>query len=544
MIINQNQKTTEESDFINKDNSSIKYRSLSNLIKDDVDSFSLYNNKFKYFKETSPYSDMNDHFLCTNCKKVPILEFISLEFANYSCSCYSADNVKIDEIFIKNIKKDEEDENEKTGNIQINNLERYLKCQTHLRNFVYYCQICKEDLCRDCFRKVEFHQNHTLYNFDINFLEIKNKKQHIDEILYNNKNTYIDEFLKDEEKEIILSKFINLLSVIYNDFIGHPNYSHIIIIDNAAKYLDKFIANKDNNIIIENLQLTKQIKINSKKILLENINNAEIIVEIDIYRSNLNDITELCKLNLINLKKLYLFENCITNIKPLINVKFKYLEKLNLGSNKLGNDSIPILYELKFEKLIELNLYLNNFTDSNIFKFKNNKDCLPKLEIFYIGSNLIDWNINNTQNEIKYDLSSLTTIGLTNGIFYIESIFYIKRFIFTKLEILFLSRNNFKSLAFVEKLELPNIKQFSIHTSYINEFYPLIKYKTLKVINMKENCISKIDKLKQFVEQLTMLKELDIRGNNIDINDENNKEIITYFYNKKDINSRHFDLYI
>ena len=292
------------------------------------------------------------------------------------------------------------------------------------------------------------------------------------------------------------------------------------------------------------MQLTKQIKINSKKILLENINNAEIIVEIDIYRSNLNDITELCKLNLINLKKLYLFENCITNIKPLINVKFKYLEKLNLGSNKLGNDSIPILYELKFEKLIELNLYLNNFTDSNIFKFKNNKDCLPKLEIFYIGSNLIDWNINNTQNEIKYDLSSLTTIGLTNGIFYIESIFYIKRFIFTNLEILFLSRNNFKSLAFVEKLELPNIMQFSIHTSYINEFYPLIKYKTLKVINMKENCISKIDKLKQFVEQLTMLKELDIRGNNIDINDEKNKEIITYFYNKKDINSRHFDLYI
>ena len=76
----------EESDFINKDHSTIKYCTLSDLIKDDVDSLSLINSKFKYFKETSPYSDINDHFLCTNCKKVPILEFISLEFANYSCS--------------------------------------------------------------------------------------------------------------------------------------------------------------------------------------------------------------------------------------------------------------------------------------------------------------------------------------------------------------------------------------------------------------------------------------------------------------------------
>ena len=40
--------------------------------------------------------------------------------------------------------------------------------------------------------------------------------------------------------------------------------------------------------------------------------------------------------------------------------KFKNIVKINFGSNKLGNDNIPTLFELNFQKLIELNLYLKN----------------------------------------------------------------------------------------------------------------------------------------------------------------------------------------
>ena len=65
-------------------------------------------------------------------------------------------------------------------------------------------------------------------------------------------------------------------------------------------------------------------------------------------------------MNLINLKKLYLFENNIVNIEPLIKAKFKNLEILNLGGNKLGNENIPYLFKLPFQKLKELNLYLTN----------------------------------------------------------------------------------------------------------------------------------------------------------------------------------------
>ena len=47
--------------------------------------------------------------------------------------------------------------------------------------------------------------------------------------------------------------------------------------------------------------------------------------------------------------------------------KFKNIVKINFGGNKLGIDNIPTLFELNFRKLIELNLYLNNFSDCKIF---------------------------------------------------------------------------------------------------------------------------------------------------------------------------------
>ena len=79
------------------------------------------------------------------------------------------------------------------------------------------------------------------------------------------------------------------------------------------------------------------------------------------------------------------------NIKSILNTNFKNLELLSFAENKLGNDNIEYLYNLKFEKLIELNLYSNSITDSKIFNLKNNKECLPSLETFYIGNNIINW---------------------------------------------------------------------------------------------------------------------------------------------------------
>ena len=201
-------------------------------------------------------------------------------------------------------------------------------------------------------------------------------------------------------------------------------------------FLEKFLANKNNNTDIEILQLQKQKKIKSKKLLFEKTTDSENIIEINIYKSNLKDITDLCKLNLINLKKLELVDNCIINIKPILNANFKDLEILNFAQNKLGNDNIEYLCNLNFQKLIELNLYSNNITDSKIFNLKNNEKCLPSLENFDIGCNFIDWNYNNdldNKDKVKYDFSSLKQIGLTTGIFDDRTITFIHRFKFKNL---------------------------------------------------------------------------------------------------------------
>lgn len=59
-------------------------------------------------------------------------------------------------------------------------------------------------------------------------------------------------------------------------------------------------------------------------------------------------------------------EDYIQNFESFIFAKFIGLESLDLTHNKLRNDCIMFLYQLKFKKLKELNLYLIDITDSNV----------------------------------------------------------------------------------------------------------------------------------------------------------------------------------
>ena len=434
---------------------------LSSNIKDKIESVSL----------KSSFSQLNEHFICQKCKTVPVVKFNTLTNLKYACLCLKEEKT-LDKIIEENVLKDEEEKIEKDIYF-----EDYLKCPEHKQNFIYYCKVDKENLCRKCIWEKSFHQDHTLFFFDLHYFEIYEIKKQIDNILFGKKQDNLNLNINDPIEYIL-----HLLSVIFNDFREYPNYSHIEIFRNASKFFHDFINNKNNNQIIEEHNLTKEIKIMFKHdLLLDNNLNPEIIREIEINRSflNINDIKKICELNLINLIKLRLHEDCIQSIEPFINAKFKDLESLDLTHNKLRNDSIPLLSKLKFTKLKELNLYLNDFTDSNIFQFNNNK-CLPNLEIFYVGSNIINWDINNTKDKkIKYDLSTLKSIGLTNGIFDNKTVLlYINRFILTNLEILFINRNDFTSLDFVKYLDLPYLKRIHMHSSLIEDYYPLIKYKT------------------------------------------------------------------
>ena len=332
----------------------------------------------------------------------------------------------------------------------------------------------------------------------------------------------------------IIEKILFLFSVIIKDFKYYPNYSHFKIFQNALAFFKIFFSKSENNNIIESLEIEKKLIITYKKSLDQNMNNIHSIIEINIMRSNFNDISELCKLDLFSLEKLSLRDNCISDIKPLINAKFKNIKVIEFNINKIGDDNIPHLFKLKFEELKEFNLYSNNFTDPSIFGFKNddNIENLPNLEVFYIGNNKIDWKLQKDKIN-NYNFNKLKSIGLTCNLFDDIYISYLQYFNFKNLEKLYLSRNNIYSLSFVENLELPNIKEFYINTTNIKEFDQLRKYKTLESIGLRENCIRNIDNLELFVNELPKLIYIGLERNDIDMNDEKNKKIIDSIHKNK-----------
>ena len=487
--------------------------SLSNQIEDEKTSIQIFpgNDSINIEEGLLPFSENDSHFICIKCHKVPVIEFSSLKTFNFSCTCFEIKNISLEDIIKNYVISGKMNENDN------NNIESYFKCTIHNKKFVYYCKFDKEQLCRICIKQKYYHQLHPLYFFDFSFFEINQKKNQIFKIL-NEKPKEMN--LEFNDANLLL----NLFSVISNDFTLHPNYSHFIIIEKALRFLEEFISNKNNNKIIESLNFQKRLIIKYKKILYENMINANIIIEIDIKNSNINDITQICELDFINLEKLYLSENSISNVEPLLRAKFKKIRNLGFSRNKIGNENIPYFLEMKFEQLEELNLYSNNLTDSKIFNLQNNQN-LPNLKIFYMGNNRIDWARKNSF-DLKYNFKSLTVIGLTCGIFDKYTIKNINSFDFSKLKIIYLSKCDFDSLDFVKYLELPFIEEFYLNITFIKEFYPLIKYKNLKIIEMRENFIENIDELELFIQKLPKLKQFNILKNNINMNLEKNKKIM------------------
>ena len=518
-------------------------KSLSNKIRDTEDSFSLDNLSFNKFRanlkelkdwKLFPYSEINDHFICKNCKNIPIINFTSLENVDYSCSCCKVNNKEIKNIIYENIiKENEENEEEKNNDtLDSQELENYLKCKKHKKIFLYYCKTCEENICRECLREKYFHQYHNIFFFDLYLFEMDYQIDQIYKILMN----------KYEESKLdfnIIDPFIYLLSVIFNDYLFLPNYSHFQIILNAYKFLEKYMTDINNNKNIENFGLKKEIIINKKKDFNFHIfHNPEMVIEIDINKSNFNcsDISLLFDLNFINLKKLRLKENNIVNIQKLKNAKFKNIEYISFQNNKLNNDNIPCLLELDFPKLIELDLYLNNFTSYELYKLKNNKKYLPNLESLQIGSNNIDWKIktiNDNKSVKKFNFDSIKSLGLTNGVFDSNTISVIENFYFEKLEKIYLSRNNLDSLSFVEKLKAPELREIYLHTCFLKEYFHLIKFKKLESIYIYDNYINEINNLESFVDNLPKLIKLVMSGNDIDINNEKNREILKSVKNKR-----------
>ena len=492
--------------------------SLSDHIIEEHDSISYLSENISFGNKERiiHFSENDSHFICRKCHKIPIIKFNdSLSKFNSLC-CFINPDITLKDIFNEYIVR----ENEENIN---DNIESYFKCKRHNQNFCYYCKTDNTQLCGKCVKEEYLHQIHSIYYYDFYYFDINKKKENILSILEKRRKERKEMNLEINDVDLLLYLF----STIFNDFHQYPNYSHFVIIEQAFNFLEHFISNENNNQIINSLDFQKRLIINNKKILYENMINPDIIIEIDIVNGNINDITQLCDLNFVNLKTLYLLENSISNVKPLLKAKFKKIKRLGFGRNKIGNENIPYLLKMKFEQLEELNLFSNNITDCKIFNIQNSQN-LPNLKIFYIGNNRIDWTKRNSIDK-TYNFKNLTTIGLTGGsIFDDKTIENIYSFEFRNLKILYLNRCDIHTLNFFKKLELPIIEEIYLNTCFINEFYPLSKYNNLNIIEMRDNYIKNIDKLESFIGKLPELKLFNIKGNNIDMNLDENKAIIEF----------------
>ena len=509
--------------------------------------------------ERNPVTEKNKgnkkHFICKKCNTVPLIKFTYCGIVHYSCLCHEIKEQTIESIFNLNISDESKNDFNNNGNnnvitnskdeIEVPPYDRYnssideeknniqtlrLKCLKHKKKFAYYCLECKQNVCRKCISDSGGHKKHPLKIFDIHFKEINYNLEDLKKYLEN----------KDDDTNKI-RVFKELMNIIIEDYKNFPNYNHFFIIESCKNNI-KYINDNNNKTLNQSTKKEEFLFIKNQRELEENFNNAQKIEKITINSSNPNIIQfiNILFIDLINLKELDLSSNNIKNIEPLANKKLNNLEYLNLATNDIDDSNIKYFFQLDFPKLMDLNLFQNKLTNPEIFKLKNAPNKLTNLKIFFIENNRFNFKKNNIID--NYNFSSLLEIGISKNCFDQESIINIQYFTFTNLEKIYLNSNNLQRFNFLDKLILPSIKEFWLNNNNLNEFYPLKKYKTLEIIEMKENNINDIENLEEFIKSFNCLKRLNLEKNNINYdlisylsleeikNNNDNIEIIINFY--------------
>lgn len=225
-----------------------------------------------------------------------------------------------------------------------------------------------------------------------------------------------------------------------------------------------------------------------------------------------------CNIDLSSLINLELKRNNISNIEPLIKSKFRNLEKLNLKLNKIDNNNIKYIHKFDFPNLKELNLYQNLFTDFELFK---SIEHFTQLNMLNVGCNKFE---KDTFKNQKFNLNSINEIKLYNGVFNDNSIDILKYFELKNIEIIDLSSNNLSFLSFVQDVNWPKLNRLYLSNNDIKDkdIINLDKFKNLKYIEIYDNEINDIDKVKKLIEKIPKLKvNLNLYSND-NINQNNN----------------------
>ena len=459
------------------------------------------------------------NFICEKCYSVTQIIKIGIEnykiYLKCECLCYIIEDITIEDFY---------KEFEKTKIIKIKNIKIFSNsfCNIHKKaKYELYCKDCHQDLCPDCIG--EDHINHDLFYFNNNYIKkIIEKTKEINNEKNNNNNNNL-KYTKELLKHLI---------DIYEDSPCYNIYSNIINVYNFYEDNKNTLNENISNIIINIKERKIKKKIRFPRELKENSNNGEKIAKIYICKKGFDHFDEMMLKDMSELEVLVLADNNISSIKPLIKKEFPKLTHLNLGKNRLGDENIEYIKNLKAPELNQLNLFENNLTKNEIFESIKHFNNLKE---FFIGTNKI--NFNKNFDEKYYEFPTFERIGLGFGVFSNESIQYLSHIKMEKLKDLYLNANNLNSIQFIEKLTFTELEAIHFMNNFIKDFEPLIKFKdnfkTINKINLKNNMISDITNLEKLVEAYPNLKHLNLSENKIDLNNKDNKEIINKIIKRK-----------
>ena len=439
-----------------------------------------------------PFSCKNDHFLCNQCNEAPKLQIDEIN-KKFIVKCHQNDNEKT-YADIQNLKKDYIVEDE---DIEI------LQCQDHTKNFKDYCQYCKKNYCEDC-KKC----NHKTVNIDNN-----NLQDHINQlknIFFSNMNNVDSEenevkifsITKDKKTYSDLELLKIIVSIIINDYLRAKNYHLRICIQNLSSYYKNHPLPNSQNI-------KPEFCINSPQELLD----SKEITKIEIYQY----CFDLNRLNVFlpNLIVLSLKNNNIFDVKILIKCNFINLEELYLDINKIDDNILTYMKDMKFEKLKVFSLKQNYLTDYRVFEevkvFKN-------LKKFDISSNRFK-NKEFFENK-TIDLNTIEELILSNGVFDENSINNIPALALKNLKSLDLSCNNLSSLNFILKSNWPELENLILNENDISELSELI----MKFKNTEKNILIMLEN--NLIKNETEIDELIKSNSKIAIKYKLNNEIM------------------
>ena len=228
----------------------------------------------------------------------------------------------------------------------------------------------------------------------INNLKIESDLHHKDIIKNVNKNNNdlkYDNYY-DSLKNYSSIKSISDKSFSINDF----NFIYGTSIESANITKLDLSSKKQGNILIKNLNKMNFQNL-EELILYENeITDLSPLIDmklgklhtLQLFNNKISDISPLEKITFNHLKKLYLQNNNIEDISPLIKLNCIELEILHLDSNKISD--ISPLTKVRFSNLKKLTLHKNKIKDINAFEnvpFNN-------LELLTLNdNNIIDINV-------------------------------------------------------------------------------------------------------------------------------------------------------